>query len=292
MPSTPSPLQAPLFPSPIRTILVRLSGRVDDGSVLGRAADLARTFGAHVGCVHVPSEPPPIADLAGGGSNWRGFPAPGDDASEVRAAQARRSFNDWRTEHGWAVSGDARTAAVTVGYADLDGDEATVLTERARVADLVILARPDGLASLFVFDSLLSGGGRPMLMVPPGAPAKTGGAVVAWNGSLQSARALGAAIPLLRASGGEVAILCVAERNRRAVASEAVEYLRWHGIAATVPAPTAEHVGAQLLELAHERGAGLIVSGAYSHSRLRQLLFGGVTAYLVERADIPVLFAG
>jgi len=179
-----------------------------------------------------------------------------------------------------------------VGYADLDGDEATVLTERARVADLVILARPDGLASLFVFDSLLSGGGRPMLMVPPGAPAKTGGAVVAWNGSLQSARALGAAIPLLRASGGEVAILCVAERNRRAVASEAVEYLRWHGIAATVPAPTAEHVGAQLLELAHERGAGLIVSGAYSHSRLRQLLFGGVTAHLVERADIPVLFAG
>ncbi len=108
----------------------------------------------------------------------------------------------------------------------------------------------------------------------------------------EQALAARAAIPLLQASGGGVAILCVAERNRRAVASEAVEYLRWHGIDATVAAPTAEHVGAQLLAFAHERGAGLIVSGAYSHSRLRQLLFGGVTGHLVERADLPVLFAG
>ncbi|MCW5715028.1 MAG: universal stress protein [Bauldia sp.] len=294
MPANAAPNQTPVFPSPIRTILASLSGRSGDSVVLQHAAELARTFGAHVGCVHVPSEPPPIAELAGkdAASAWRGFKPPRDEARDERAAAARRAFNMWRTEHGWPVSGDAALASVTVGYSDIDGDEATILTERARVADLAVLVRPDGLAALFVFDSLLAGSGRPMLMVPTAAAPTGQGAVVAWNGSLQSARALGAAVPLLRAFGGEVAILCVAERNRKATATDAVGYLHWHGIEATIAPPTTENVGVQLLALARARQAGLIVSGAYSHSRLRQLLFGGVTAHLVERADVPVLFAG
>lgn len=293
VPTNPSPVPAPLFPSPVRTILARLSGHPDDSAVLRHAGDLAAAFGAHVGCVHVPSEPPPMAELAGEGtSDWRGFKPPKDEARDERAGAARRAFNAWRTEHGWPVSGDAGIASVTVGYGDIDGDEAIVLTERARVADLAILARPDGLASLLVFDSLLAGSGRPMLMVPPATPSQMRGAVVAWNGSLQSSRALGASVPFLQAFGGDVAILSVAERNRRATAADAVAYLRWHGIEAMIATPTTENVGVQLLALAHERGAGLIVSGAYSHGRLRQLLFGGVTAHLVERADVAVLFAG
>lgn len=282
------------FPSPIRTIMARLGGRPEDSAVLHHAGALATLFGAHVNCVHVPAEPPPIATLAGEGAppdSW-GFQPVSSHARDERAAAARHSFNAWRTGNAWPVSGDPAASSVTVGYADLDGDEPSILAERARLADLTVLARPEGLVSLFVFDSLLSGSGRPVLMVPPAPAGPAPGAVVAWNGSIQSARALAAGIPLMQAAGGEVAILSVAERNRHAAASDAVAFLRWHGIDATIATPTEGDVGTQLLTLARQRGAGLMVSGAYSHGRLRQLLFGGVTAHLVQHADLPILFAG
>lgn len=272
-------------------MLVRLSGGPEDAAVLRPAGDLAAVFGAHVRCVHVPAEPPPIAELAGT-VDWKGFrPAP-DEARERRAGAARRAFNTWRTELGWPVSGDTTAGGVTVGYQDIDGDEATILAERARVADLAVLARPDGLAPLFVFDSLLSGSGRPLLMVPPAPQRPMRGAVVAWNGSVQAARALAAGVPLMQALGGDVTVLCVAERKWKGAASDAVSYLGWHGIAASVAEPSAEHVGTQLLSIARDRDAGLIVSGAYSHSRFRQILFGGVTGHLVEHTDVAILFAG
>lgn len=291
MPASLLPVEPTRFASPVRTILAPLGGTSDDAAVLDQAGDIAALFGAHVACVHVPAEPPPIADLAGT-VEWKGFrPAP-DEARDRRAGAARAAFNAWRTARGWPVSGDPAAAGVTAGYAELDGDEAAILAERARVADLIVVAKPGGLAPLFVFDSLLTGSGRPLLMASPGSPRPMRGAVVAWNGSVQAARAIAAGVPLIRALGGEVTVLCVAERNRKGSAADAVSYLRWHGIAAVTAQPTDEHVGAQLLAIARDRGAGLVVSGAYSHSRLRQLLFGGVTGYLVENADIAVLFAG
>ncbi|MCC6737040.1 MAG: universal stress protein [Bauldia sp.] len=285
-----SPDGARRFPTPVRTILARLSGGPEDAGVLGHAGDLAAAFGAHVNCLHVPSEPPDMAELTGAPA-FKGFGRRPDHDRDTRSAAARQAFNAWRQQRGWPVSGDPAAGVVTVGYGERDGDEATILAERARVADLVAIARPDALAALFVFDSLLSGGGRPLLMVPPHPARAMRGAVVAWNGSVQAARALGAGVPLLRALGGNVTVLCVAERDRQGSAADAVTYLRWHGIEAAIAEPTTEPVGAQLLALARDRDAGLLVSGAYSRSRLRQLLFGGVTGYLAEHADIPVLLA-
>jgi nucleotide-binding universal stress UspA family protein len=54
-------------------------------------------------------------------------------------------------------------------------------------------------------------------------------------------------------------------------------------------APTSNIVGAGLLVAANEFGCDLLVMGAYSHSRLRQLILGGVTRHVLEHAKIPLL---
>jgi nucleotide-binding universal stress UspA family protein len=80
--------------------------------------------------------------------------------------------------------------------------------------------------------------------------------------------------------------------QRRGPGAEGIQaYLRWHGIEAeAVPfKPATREVGAGLLGAARDFGADLLCQGAYSHSRLRQLILGGVTRHVLENADLPVL---
>jgi nucleotide-binding universal stress UspA family protein len=138
-----------------------------------------------------------------------------------------------------------------------------------------------------LFDS-----GRPVLIAPRQAPATIGTRVaVAWNGSAESAAAVAAALPWLHRAQA-VRILCSDDYQRRGPGAEGIRaYLRWHGIEAEVVPfkPTTREVGAGLLGAARDFGADLMCQGAYSHSRLRQLILGGVTRHVLENADLPIL---
>ena len=139
-----------------------------------------------------------------------------------------------------------------------------------------------------------------MLLVPNGMSAEAlarieeGPALVAWNGSIEATRAVTAGLDLIKAMG-KVRVLSVKEGKREAhPASDLTHFLAWHGVAASVGEPpadahkaTAEH----FLNAAREANATLIVMGAYSHGRLRQLVLGGVTSHMNDAADLPVLMA-
>jgi hypothetical protein len=87
-------------------------------------------------------------------------------------------------------------------------------------------------------------------------------------------------------------VLYADEYQRRGPPVEGIlAYLHWHGITAeAVPfKPMTKDVGAGLLGAARDFGADLLTMGAYSHSRLRQLILGGVTRHVLENAEIPVL---
>ena len=72
-------------------------------------------------------------------------------------------------------------------------------------------------------------------------------------------------------------VTVLASQKRAASAQELAEYLGWHGIKPAVKI--------------FEAGADLLVIGGYTHTRARQLLFGGVTRHIFEAADIPVMMA-
>jgi hypothetical protein len=102
---------------------------------------------------------------------------------------------------------------------------------------------------------------------------------------------MAAALPWLHRANA-VRILYADEYQRRGPGVEGIRsYLRWHEIEAETQLfkPLTKDVGAGLLGAARDFNADLLCMGAYSHSRLRQLILGGVTRHILENSDMPVL---
>jgi nucleotide-binding universal stress UspA family protein len=116
--------------------------------------------------------------------------------------------------------------------------------------------------------------------------------VIAWNGSPEAAAAVRAALPFLRIAP-QVHLLEVEDRLSRYPRDLAARYLSRHGVHVEIVQrrPIEESVTRAIVEFAREAGAGLIVMGAYGHSRLRELLLGGVTRDLIGSSPIPLLLA-
>jgi nucleotide-binding universal stress UspA family protein len=134
----------------------------------------------------------------------------------------------------------------------------------------------------------------PVLMVPAGCQrlAAATNAVVAWNGSAEAAQALRLALPLL-SEVGQVHVVEVCEADGGLSSGEAVTWLARKGVAAEQHEWPAKgrRVSVALLHAAAELGAGLLVMGAYGHSRLRETVLGGVTRDLIGMTTLPLLMA-
>ncbi|MGD9740225.1 MAG: universal stress protein [Bauldia sp.] len=276
----------------IRLVLARLAGTASDTAVLRAAGGIAEVFAAPVTAIHVPLMPPSIAHLAGRGEGdaFIGFGPSEDAASTERATAARSGFEAWLSARGWPESPAASADGPSASYIETDGDEPEILTERARLADVTITARP-GSATL---EALLIASGRPILLVPDewSGDLLGGNAVLAWKGSAPAARATAAALPFLRRIAGDAMVFSAPERRHQDAPEEVAAYLRRHGIRSEIAEAVEGDAGRQLLAVARSNAAGFIVCGAFAHGPLRQAVFGGVTTTLIERADLPVLFNG
>ncbi|MGJ9416329.1 universal stress protein [Massilia sp. CMS3.1] len=171
---------------------------------------------------------------------------------------------------------------------------------QSRYADLVVTSQDtgarDSVRGLPQYVALH--GARPVLAVPPtyaGEP-MTNDIVVGWDGSLQAVRAMSAAMPLLVRARSVRLALVNAERESSLHGDEPgadiALYLARHGVRVdVVNEKTAAPVGEALLGIAQAHDAGLLVTGAFGHSRYRELVLGGVTRVLLERSKVPVLVA-
>lgn len=160
------------------------------------------------------------------------------------------------------------------------------LARAARLADLVVLSRSSGLAGELTLASR-----TPVLALPDDAamPVPAGTACVAWDGGDEAALALRSAIPLL-ARCEAVQVLTVLEKPKGFPATEALRYLSRHGVNAELKELERRASIEETLAVAvAQAGAGLMVMGAYGHSRMREYLFGGVTQYFLEEANAPAL---
>lgn len=171
-----------------------------------------------------------------------------------------------------------------------------MLVRQGRLADMIVVARPvpSGTdADQVTLTRALFEVGRPVLVASLMEAESLGERVIVpWNGGVEAARAITAALPFL-ASAGQVTVVAVqgAPEDDGGLA-EVAEYLAWHGVVARTHAViTRAPVGEALLEAAVAASADLVVMGGYSHGRLRELILGGVTRHMLEKAAVPLLVA-
>ncbi|GAA5265415.1 hypothetical protein ACOSOMT5_P1840 [Acidiphilium sp. MT5] len=284
----------------IRKILLPLAGVASARSALATGLMIAKRRNAHLYALHVRTDTRDVAPLAGEGLSGAMIEdmmiaTEREGKSEAQALEAM--FNAMATEAGVTVGepGPASVPIATAKFESIMGREEDITADEARLADLIVVPHPksaDDVASADALHAVLFDSGRPALIAPTAEPARIGARIaIGWNGTAESASAVGSALPWLREAEA-VRIFFSPEYQRQGPsAARLVEFLALHGVTADTAqfATVDRSVGAGLLSAASDFGADLLAMGAYSHSRLRQLILGGVTRHVLANAHLPVL---
>lgn len=182
----------------------------------------------------------------------------------------------------------------------VDDDPQGGLALAGRYADLIVVSQTDrddpaALATSGMPEYVMLTSGRPVLVVPHAGFAGTIGqeVLLAWDGSIEATHALIATLPVLqRAVRVTVAVCNPDEADGRDPGADIALYLARQGVAADVITERGvADVADALLSLAAGRKCDLLVMGGYGHTRIRELLLGGVTASILARMSLPVLMA-
>jgi len=217
-----------------------------------------------------------------------------NDAEIVK--QARGIFESFmREKQVPAAGGTAASVSQAWLEATPDGDE--FVGSYGRVFDITVLGAPLGGRQgprMMTLETALFDSGRPVLLAPPTAPPSIGERILlAWNCSTEQARATAFAMPLLRKSARVVVCTVEGATVPGPSGEEIARYLRRHEVPAeaiTIKAAP-QKPGEAIMAKAKELGCDLVVKGAYTQSRLRQMIFGGATQYILTHATLPVLLA-
>ena len=276
-----------------KTILVQLSNprRVDE--LLSVSSRIAERFNSHLigfnvahALAHVPATP-----MLLGPEDFAAFRSM--DAEDVAKLKSR--FEDATRGRAFVAEWRSIDAATF--------DTASTTIEHTRAADLVVASQADPdweMSGLFdAPERLALESGRPVLIVPyAGTFGEIGKRVlIAWSGTREGARAVFDALPLLK--GAEVVtLLCVVGKGAEAEpgqlpGTQIAASLARHGVKVTVQKSIAEDIAVadDILSRAADQGSDLLVMGAYGHSRLREMVFGGVTRHIIRHMTIPTLMS-
>jgi nucleotide-binding universal stress UspA family protein len=265
-------------------ILAVLGCRETAPQVLEAARQLVTLIG-HAKLIALAVEMPPLTEPLGAEALMA-------EVSEVaalhgrdrqRTAALRVLFDEW------AVG--ARRAGIETEWRKITGPAGKIAEQMGRRADFIVIAQPtedDDAHTRGGFNGTLLRSERPVLVVPPGGVGTFGRNVaIAWRDDGRVIKAVIAALRLL-SDATEVHVLQGSRAGRKCPPIPTV--FQDHGI------ETQAHVllihgvfGQVLLSEAHVLGADMLVMGAYAHSPLREVIFGGVTRYMLDHADLPVL---
>ncbi len=217
--------------------------------------------------------------------------------SVEEAKQARQAFESFMQKENVPRSAGA-AASLSFGWLDEAPEGENFVGSYGRVFDVIVMNRPDANSTGLYYRAIESGlfeSGRPILLSPPSPPRQIGtNVLIAWNCSTEQSRATALAMPLLQ-KADRVTVLTVVGGTGVAgpSAEQLIRYLQRNGIGAE---PMRVELGGRstgeaILAAAQSLGCDLLIKGAYTQSRLRQLIFGGATQHVLAKADLPVLLA-
>jgi nucleotide-binding universal stress UspA family protein len=266
--------------------MLTMAWTAEDPAAFDLAAKLARAFEARV----IGLEPPSYGVMsmawadAGMGAPIGGGLA--EDAEErQRVIAVKQAF-------------DERMAGIKAEWRSADDSGPTAVGMIGRAYDMIVLPQPGALPKMpeSVFETALFDSGRPVLVVPPRFAGMVGKKILfAWNGSTESARAISLAMPML-SRAESIDVMSVDGANGMVPGPSSAEIAA--GLADYGLNVTHQHVkpgnrsaGQTIVDTAIAIGADMIVKGAYTQSRLRQMIFGGMTRHLILNSSLPVLFS-
>jgi nucleotide-binding universal stress UspA family protein len=275
----------------LKDILVCLEGSPSSEAATGIAIELGRTFEARLAGLAIIDEP----DIRAGAMTGIGGASYKHERDEVLLADAHKQADDWvalfdrRCREGGVT--DARSLEVV-------GRPAESILAHMKSHDLTIMGKDANFRfetegdDVQTREAILHRASSPLLLVPETAVSIVGKVtLLAYDGSGAAKRALAsfaasglgarADVHVATADDSGVVAREMAERGV-ALLREAGIAARAHNIVSTLPSAEA------LFELAHHLGAGLMVMGAFAHSRIKHLFHASVTRGLVEQASIPL----
>lgn len=272
-----------------KTILVPYSGHDQDQATLDYAFNLAKICDARVEGLYIASDPENII-----------IPYAAYGAMPVYPEASIRELKKINEESRKAAETMFMQAAKQekmdkASFHSIIGNAEEILAVQGRLADLIVMSRTDeNINYTNAAEGALFGSGRPVLLVPPGKDVKkfSSKIMIAWNGSREAAHAVAFALPYMERNK----VLILTNQEGKAFPLSAADlriYLKKHDIEAEILTRMDDGVplGAAILNTARMVNAGMIVMGAWSHSRLREYILGGVTDYMLHHADVPVFMA-
>jgi nucleotide-binding universal stress UspA family protein len=280
--------------------LLAVIGDGNAGPVLEAALKVARRFNSHIVGLH--SLTTEYAVVFGGEMGFsissevdRTLEREGHD----RRDQARRLFRDFMGAQGVPIGpASPDNSGPSASWREEDGRQNAVVGMSGRVYDLILVEQPEKLASIAeaTLEDALFESGRPVMMVPKVSLPTLGDIVaIAWNGSTETATTVAVNMPFLKLAK-EVIIVGVGPQHMPEpgpTGDELARTLERHGLKVSLRTAFGRQKpqGESFLQEAMAAGADLMLKGAYTQSRIRQMIFGGATRHIIMESKIPVVMS-
>ena len=276
----------------IKNILVYIDDSEQVDGRLDVAVGLAETHEAHLAAIYAIPEPF-IPPYVGGGYIPPELIESQAEQSRERAAEAKARYE-----------ARLKRAGLEAEWREAEGYAADVVALNAKYADLTVVGQsnpddPQNYPNPGLPAEVALAAGRPVLVVPYVGISQEicKNVLVAWNGSREATRAVNDALPILERAE-KVTILAVNPRGSGSdhgdvPSADMALHLARHGVKAEAAQTVATDIdiGDIILSRISDLGADLAVMGAYGHSRMRELMMGGVTRDLLRHMTIPVLMS-
>ena len=279
----------------MKTILVPFFDDDAAQCALDYAATIAQRFNSHIEGLFV-VRPPQVID-GEGMAMMASYVTQLEEEGERLAERAKARFDSALAAHGIdmvPMGSDPGTASAS--WREFEGLEGQVLGDYGRVFDLIVIGRGfgypwsdwDAMCEAALFEC-----GRPVLITPESGGSIGEHAAIAWNGSTETARTIALSMPILLKSKQVTIITLDGWSVPGPDGEQVVLHLLRNGIATSLhnTALDGRPPGPAICAEADKIGADLLIKGAYTQSRLRQLVFGGATRHILYDSKLPVVMA-
>ncbi|MGI1669854.1 MAG: universal stress protein [Neptuniibacter sp.] len=259
------------------------------------ALSVAKFFNAHLEVLHAqvsPSQFLPREVVGMPDSILQQLESVAGSYSKTESQKLQALFESLCAELGVNVSDDASSNLPNAHWQEVNGLRSELVAERGKVADMIIIPQSKSGKPSSTFEAAIMRSGKPVLLVPRVMTEfKVNKTIIAWNGSTEVARAVTHALPLLKKADEVVLATSYTASVIKPGLDEVQAYLEIHGVKASTTDFDSSHgpTGRAILDLAHEKQSDLIVMGAFTHRRVHEQIFGGVTQYMMGHSDLPIL---
>ena len=280
----------------MKTILIPFFDDDAAQSALSYAFNIAQRFNSHIEGMFVAPRPA-IIDGGIGMSTAYTYATQMENDGLALAESAKSRFQSFLTQHNInssPISSDCTT--VSAAWQEFTRSGHALVGENGRVYDLIIVGRGFGQQWtdwITICESALFESGRPVLITPQETGSIGEHVAIAWNGSTETARTVALGMPFLQRAKTVSVVTLTGWSVPGPDGDQLVKHLLRNGIHASLHNfdPEGRSPGHAIIAEATGLGVDLLVKGAYTQSRLRQLVFGGATRHILHEASLPVFMA-